>query len=258
MSVEDLLEQLRKQLTALPDREPSSEQARVRSLARAVAGMPETSPDCEACQRELPGFLDDERARVPLEQRSPTVRRHLLTCPTCSLLYAQLLEMAQLETLPYPRHGPDLSFLEAERAEPSVAELLQELVTGLAQGVLEILHPAHLADLPVVSGIFFEKALADLKTGVTLRPVQDVALAFGGELPFTVQVLAAICAATIALAQQRMTVSSPQLAKVAAEAARKYNLSRAQAKEFAEAYLQALSEREDALRELSERWGRER
>ena len=86
MSVEDLLAQLRKQLTTLPDREPSSERARVHSLARAVAGMSETSPDCEACQRELPGFLDDERAGVPLEQRDSTVREHLSTCPTCSLM----------------------------------------------------------------------------------------------------------------------------------------------------------------------------
>ena len=258
MSVEDLLAQLRKRLAVLPDREPSSEQARVRSLARAVAGMPETSPECEACQRELPGFLDDELAGVPLQQRSSTVREHLPTCSTCSLLYAQLLEMAQLETLPRPRHGPDLSFLEAEGVKPSVAELLQELVTGLAQGVLEILDPAHLADLPVVSGVFFEKALADLKTGVTLRPVRDMALAFGGELPFTLQVLAAVCTATIALAQQRATVSSPELSKVAAEAARKYDLSRAQAKKFAAAYLQVLSERESSLRELSQRWERER
>ena len=90
---------------------------RVRLLAQATWGVRGNPIAHVRCLAELPSYVDAEMDGALAARRRSFVREHLLTCTRCALDYAELLEIAILDSHGlFEHHGsppPDLSFLES-------------------------------------------------------------------------------------------------------------------------------------------------
>lgn len=161
-------------------------------LARAVAGVKDSTMSCEECELWLPSYVDEEVAGMKVADEYPEVKRHLDLCDSCAATYVEMLELALAEEageviVPDSIPSPDLGFL------PSVPflTLVQETVSQVAEKILSRLAPARLSELAIMSETFFDR-LNELGGRFALTPQTAPAMGFGGgETSVSLRTLAA-------------------------------------------------------------------
>jgi hypothetical protein len=235
----------------------------VLQLARAVAGVRDSTMTCEECQSWLPAYVDAEVGGLTVGQMYPEVKRHLDLCPDCEAEYLEMLELALAEdagelSVPDKLPVPDLTFL------PRLS--LPDYVRSLAEEIISATRPHLVGDLRAITDIFFER-VATLDVQFTLGPGFAPALGFGaGEVPEALEVLAATYLATHSLTealsskeigtQARAGQLQETLRQKGEEAARDVGLSRQQAQAFAEKYAELVVREPEALQNLATRQAR--
>jgi hypothetical protein len=216
-------------------------------LARAVAGVHDQTIMCEDCRPQLPSYVDAEIGGLPVEQLYPQVKRHLDLCADCEGEYLEMLELALVEDareLPVPIMvpAPDLSFLPSL----SFVERAREMVTKVAERVLEILDPDRLEELTIICDTFFAR-VEELSGQFSLRQAPAMALGLGAEeASMALLSLAASYETTRRIAEtfsaQEIQAHAEQedladiLAQVAEKVARETMMSRKKAQVFAQIY----------------------
>ena len=218
---------------------------RLLALIDAVEGREPSESECEACQDLLPGFVEAEMAGERVSDSFPDVWRHLMVCEDCSALYADLLEITMLEVadeLPIPESmpAPDLSFL--------TSRAVRDKTRAIARTILTRTMPESLGDFDWLIGLIIDRAEA-LGEGFHIRANSQVALAFGGEIPPSVPVIAATFKATQALLRELSedegvweSELDALIERTALEEARDLGLGRSEAKAFASEYVLAAKE----------------
>ena len=231
----------------LVDLDPTTVPGELLHLARAVAGMHDQTIACEDCRPQLPSYVDAEIGGLPVGQYYPQVKRHLDLCADCQAEYLDMLELALVEDageLPVPKiiPTPDLSFLPPL----SFVERAREMVTRVAERVLETLDPDRLEELTIIGDTFFTR-VEELGGQFSLRQAPAMALGLGAEeASMALLSLAASYETTRQIAEtfsvQEIQAHADQedladiLAQVAEKAARETMLGRKEARLFAQIY----------------------
>ena len=140
-------------------------------------------------------------------------------------------------------------------------EIARAFILKAAERALNALAPRALEELTVVSEVFFAK-VSSLSESITLRRHPEFALAFGGETPKSLTVLAAAFSTTAEIIasmssqeiveQTKQDEGSSDIWDKASRVAKDVGLSKSEAKAFAAEYLKLASGDVDTLCALVE------
>lgn len=228
-------------------------------LARAVLGSDDPHISHAAVLAQLPSYIADEMAGLPVSELYPDVKRHFDLCTDCEAEYLDLLSLAQMEmarelSAPAGVPHPDLSFLPQKITLPGyVRALTKELVTAL--------QPEALPDFQVIADAFFRWIERQGGRLILVRADLGEALDVSeGELPDSALILAATQLTTQALVDSlaiediQAWIEGNRLQPFALEhakgSAQKVGFDADAAREFAQQYAEQITLDVDMLREL--------
>jgi len=263
MNTRQQLERLRKQLALLKKGIASPQVSRLVRLAQVIVEAPDAKLSCKECRDALPSYVDAEIAGEDTSALFPAVKQHLDLCHGCATEYVDLLEISLLETegtLPIPDSypSPDLSFLPT--SVPAF-EIARTFILQAAERAVTVLSPRTLGELTIVSEVFFAK-VSSLSESIAFAHHPEFALAFGGETPKSLRVLAAAFSATVEIItnlstqeiveQTRQDRASSHIWDRAWQEAKEAGLSSSEAEMFATEYLKLANANVNTLCSLVE------
>jgi hypothetical protein len=119
MAGETCLDAARTRLAEALSKAPKAPYPRLHNLALVLGGEANMGSSCSWVQEQLPAYVDSELVGGAGAGHWHPVREHLLACPLCGELYAELLESAWLVqrgdiTTAPDVPPPDLRFLEGD------------------------------------------------------------------------------------------------------------------------------------------------
>ena len=201
----------------------------------------------EEAQAMLPDYVTDELLGLPVRERYPRLHRHLLHCPICADMYANMIrDLTEEVPIPAVMPQPDLSFLPVP-VSSRLNALLGDVRSTTRQALEAIVAagwPQFQDEVGMVLRVFFRQ-IDQFGDDFILQPHAARAMGFGpGEAHLSQRMALAIHKTLMALKKTyegREEVDAERLmaeAKAAMEdAAQDAGLSGKEKARFVEAYL---------------------